>query len=109
MQAQAAFKQQAYAGAIGLLVTQPAGRRRYRATNIVFGLARAQFERGEFFLAAATFDALPKTYPESSLRLRAVVEGNVWRWWKLSEWEQAAVVLEEKDGVFQRARLLGSR
>ena len=104
LQAQAAFKQQAYAGAIGLLVTNlPAAGG--LADQYCFWIGEAQFERGEFFLAAATFDALPKTYPESSLRLRAVVEAAS-ALVKLSEWEQAAVVLEEKDGVFQRARLL---
>ena len=101
LQAQAQFKQQAYADAIGLLETNlPAAGG--LADQYVYWIGEMQFQSGDYSRAVAAFDSLVKNYPGSPLRLRAVVEAASVLV-KLSEWEQAVAVLEEKDGVFQRA------
>jgi TolA-binding protein len=101
LQAQAAFKQQAYANAIGLLQTNlPAAGG--LADQYVYWTGEAQFQIGDFSRAVATFDSLVKNYPQSPLRLRAVVEAAA-ALTKLGQWVQTAALLEEKNGVFQRA------
>jgi TolA-binding protein len=101
LQAQAEFKQQAFANAIGLLETNlpVAGG---VADQYVYWIGEAQFQGGDFSKAAATFDSLAKNYPESTLRLRAVVEAAA-ALAKLAEWNPMVALLGEKNGVFQRA------
>ena len=101
LQAQAEFKQQTYANAIGLLQTNllAAGG---LADQYVYWIGEMQFQSGDDSRAVAAFNSLVKNYPESPLRLRAVV-GAASVFAKRSEWEQVIAVLEEKSGVFQRA------
>jgi TolA-binding protein len=100
LQAQAEFKQQAFTNAIGLLQTNlPAAGG--LADQYAYWIGEAQFQSGNFSRAVAAFDSLVKKYPESPLRLRAVVEAAAARE-KLSEWGQTVALLEEKTGVFQR-------
>ena len=104
LQAQAEFKQQAFASAIGLLQTNlPAAGR--LTDQYAYWIGEAQFQSGDFSRAAAAFDSLAKNYPESPLRLRAVVEAAA-AFTKLSQWQQAVALLEDKSGVFQRAAQL---
>ncbi len=43
------------------------------ADQYVYWIGEAQFQSGDIAQAAATFDSLVKKYPDSPLRLRAVV------------------------------------
>jgi TolA-binding protein len=101
LQAQAEFKQQAFTNASGLLTTNlPAADG--LADQYVYWIGEAQFESGDFSRAVSTFDSLAKNYPESPLRLRAVVEAAS-AFARLAEWQHLIALLEEKDGVFQSA------
>jgi TolA-binding protein len=104
LQAQAEFKQQAFANVAGLLETNlpVAGG---LADQYVYWIGEAQFQGGDFSKAAVTFDSLAKNYPESTLRLRAVVEAAS-ALAKLAEWNPMIALLEEKNGVFQSAEQL---
>ena len=101
LQAQALFKQQAYDGAIELLRTNlPAARS--LADQYSYWIAEAKFQSGDLAGAATSFNSLVKNYPESPLRLRAVV-GAASALSKLNEWEQTAGLLGDTNGVFQRS------
>ena len=101
LQAQAEFKQQAYTNTIELLTTNlPTARS--LADQYAYWIAEAHFQSGDYSGASTAFNSLIKNYPESPLRLRAVV-GAASALSKLSEWQQAAGLLEETNGVFQRA------
>ena len=101
LQAQAELKQQAFADAIGLLQTNLSAAGGL-ADQYVYWTGEAQFQGGDFSRAAETFVSLAKTYPESPLRLRAVVEAAA-AFANLDKWEQTVVVLQEKNGAFQNA------
>jgi TolA-binding protein len=104
LQAQAEFKQQAFANVAGLLETNlPVADG--LADQYVYWIGEAQFQGGDFSKAAVTFDSLAKNYPESTLRLRAVVEAAS-ALAKLAEWNPMIALLEEKNGVFQSAEQL---
>lgn len=104
LQAQAKIKQQEYAGAVELLTTNlPAAGG--LADQFVYEIGEAQFQDGDFSKAAATLSSLAKKYPESPLKLRAVVEAAA-ALTKLVEWKQIVGLLEEKNGVFERAAAL---
>jgi TolA-binding protein len=101
LQAQAEFKQQAYANAIGLLTTNlPAAGG--LADQYAFWIGEAQFQNADFSRAAATFSSFAKVYPESPLQLRAVVEAAS-ALKELGKWNQTVALLQENNGVFQRA------
>ena len=101
LQAQAELKQQAFADAIGLLQTNlpDAGA---LADQYVYWTGEAQFQKGDFSGAAETFVSLAKKYPDSPLRLRAVVEAAA-AFANLDKWEQTVASLQEKNGAFQSA------
>ena len=104
LQAQAQFKQQAFAGAIGLLTTNlPAAGN--LADQYVYWIGEAQFQGGNFSRAAAAFNALAQNYPESPLRLRAVVEAAAAfaREGELGDWSQIVALLQATNGVFPLA------
>ncbi len=100
LQAQAEFKLQAFANAIGLLQTNlPAAGG--LADQYVYWIGESQLQGGNLSQAVTVFDSLVKKYPVSPLRLRAVVESAA-ALVKLEKWGQAVALLEETDGVFQR-------
>ena len=71
LQAQAEFKQEALTEAIGCRREKP--RPAAWRSNMSIGSARRSSRRG-LFRAAATFNSLVKDFPDSPLRMRAVVE-----------------------------------
>jgi TolA-binding protein len=101
LQAQAEFKQQDFAGAIGLLQTNlPAAKN--LADQYVYWIGEAQFQGGDYSRAAASFISLAKYYPESPLRLRAVVEASS-SFAQLREWPRIVTLLQAANGAFLRA------
>lgn len=101
LQAQAEFKQGKLAQAIALLNARKA-RAGHLADQYVFWIGEGQFQNADPAAAAETFISLTRDYPASSLRLRAVVAAAAARS-QLGRWSQVAALLQETDGVFQRA------
>jgi TolA-binding protein len=73
LQAEAEFKQGKLPQAIALLTARQAGAGDL-ADQYVYWIGEAQFQNGDFSAAAKTFVSLTRDFPESSLRLRVVVE-----------------------------------
>jgi TolA-binding protein len=101
LQAEAEFKQGKLTNSIALLTARKAEAGNF-ADQYVYWIGEAQFQNGDFPAAAETFVSLPRDFPESSLRLRAVVEAAAARA-RLNEWRQLSASLEETNSVFQRA------
>src|SRR5208282_9261 len=64
-----------------------------------------QFQNGDFTNAAETWIALAQKFPESQSRLRAVVEAAA-AYAQLTNWQRHDALLENTNGVFQRAAQL---
>jgi TolA-binding protein len=101
IQAEAEFKQGKLTNSIALLTARKAEAGNL-ADQYVYWIGEAQFQNGDFPAAAETFVSLTRDFPESSLRLRAVVEAAAARA-RLNEWRQLSASLEETNSVFQRA------
>ena len=101
LQAEAEFKQGKLPPAIALLKTRKAVAGNL-ADQYVYWTGEAQFQNGDFSAAAETFVSLTRDFPESSLRLRGVVEAAV-SLAQTNEWPRVVSLLEETNGVFQRA------
>jgi len=103
-QAQAQFKQGKLAQAIALLKTRKT-RAGTLADQYAYWIGEAQFQSVDLAAAADTFVALAHDFPDSPLRLRAVVEAAAARA-ELGQWRQVGSLLEATNGVFQRASQL---
>jgi TolA-binding protein len=68
-------------------------------------IGEAQYAQNDFLKAAETFTNLAKDFPDSSLRLRAVVEAAA-ACTQLGDWQQHDALLEDTNGVFQRTAQL---
>ena len=101
LQAQAEFQQGKLAETIALLSTRKAEAGKF-ADQYVYWIGESQFQIGNFSAAAETFISLAQNFPESSLRLRAVVEAAAARA-QLNQWTQVGALLEQPGGVFSRA------
>jgi TolA-binding protein len=101
LQAEAEFKQGKFPQAIALLQARKivAGN---LADQFVCWIGEAQFQNGDFSAAAETFISLTRDFPESSLRLRVVVEAAA-ALAQTNEWPRVVSLLEETNSVFQRA------
>jgi TolA-binding protein len=106
MQAQAEFKQGKFEPASALLKSRAAAAGNL-ADQYVYWTGEARFQNGDFSEAAEIFNSLAQNFPESPLRLRAVVEAASSRA-QLAEWPAVAALLEETNGVFQRAAQMDS-
>jgi len=104
LQAQAQFKQGKLASAIALLNARKAGAG-HLADQYVYWIGEAQFQSVDLAAADATFISLARDFPRSPLRLRAVVEAASARA-ELGRWSQVGALLQETNGVFQRAAQL---
>jgi len=103
MQAEAEFKQGKFTDAIARVTnTNNLAKAGTLADQYVYWTGEAQFQNANFARAAETFVSLARNFPESSLRLRAVVEAAAARA-RLNEWRQLSAWLEETNSVFQRA------
>ena len=101
LQAEAQYHQGKLPEAIVLLTAQKA-RAGDLADQYVYWIGEAQFQAGDLPAAAETFVSLTRDFPQSSLRLRAVVEAAAARA-RLGEWPQLSALLEPTNSVFQRA------
>jgi TolA-binding protein len=101
LQAEAEFKQGKLPQAIALLTARQAGAGDL-ADQYVYWIGEAQFQNGDFSAAAKTFVSLTRDFPESSLRLRVVVEAAA-ALAQTNKWPQVVSLLEETNSVFQRA------
>ena len=101
LQAEAEFKQGKLPETIALLTARKAGAGDL-ADQYVYWIGEAQFQSGDLPAAAETFIALTRDFPESSLRLRAVVEAAA-ALAQTNRWPQVVSLLEETNSVFQRA------
>src|SRR5271154_2624434 len=108
LQAQAELKQGKFSDAVALLTDADnlakAGK---LADEFFYWTGEAQFQDARYSDAAETWLALAQKFPESRLRLQAVVE-SASAFTKLSEWQQAVALLEETNGVFQHAVRMNS-
>jgi TolA-binding protein len=101
LQAEAGFKQGKFPEIITLLTLRKPGAGDL-ADQYVYWMGEAQFQNGDLPAAAETFVSLTRDFPQSSLRLRAVVEAAAARA-RLGEWPQLSALLEPTNSVFQRA------
>jgi len=101
LQAEAEYKQGKLLETIVLLTERKSGAGDL-ADQYVYWIGEAQFQAGDLAAAAETFVSLPRDYPESSLRLRAVVEAAAAQA-RTNEWPQVVALLEPTNSVFQRA------
>jgi len=100
LQAQAEFKQGKFTETITLLSTRKAEAGKF-ADQYDYWIGESQFQYGDFSTAAETFVSLSQNFPESPLRLRAVVEAAAARA-RLNQWPQVGALLEAPGGVFSR-------
>jgi TolA-binding protein len=101
LQAEAEYHQGKYPEAIAMLIAHKAEAKAL-ADQYVYWIGEAQFQAGNLNGAAETFLSLARDFPESPLRLRAVVEAAAARA-QLGEWPQLSALLEPTNSVFQRA------
>ncbi len=101
LQAEAEFQQKKYPQAIALLQAGKAAAGKL-ADQYVYWMGEAQFQNGDFSAAAETFVSLTRDFPESSLRLRGVVEEAA-ALVQTNGWPRVVSLLEETNSVFQRA------
>jgi len=99
--AQAQLKQGKYAAAANLLTSRAAGAG-LLADAYAYWLGEAQYAKGDFTNAAATFSSIAGKYPDSTLRLTAVVEAAA-AYAQVSDWPRHDALLEAANGVFTRA------
>jgi TolA-binding protein len=104
LQAQARFKQNQFTNAIALLDQHKAAAGAL-TDQYVYWMGEAQFQNGDFADAAETWTALAQQYPESALRLRAVVEAAT-AFGQITNWSKVDDLLGNPDGVFARAAQL---
>ena len=104
LQAEAEFKQEKFPQAIALLQARKAAAGKL-ADQYVYWTGEAQFQNGDFSTAAETFVSLTRDFPESSLRLRGMVEAAA-ALAQTNAWPRVVSLLEETNSVFQRAAQL---
>jgi TolA-binding protein len=106
LEAQAQFKQGKLTNVIALLADAGHLAKSGRLTDqYAYWIGEAQFRGGNLTNAAETFVSLARDFPESSLRLRAVVEAAA-AFTQLTNWSRHDALLENPDGVFQQAARL---
>ena len=104
--AQAEFKQGDFTNAIAKL-TRPdnLAKAGTLADQYVYWTGEARFQNGNLAGAADTFVSLAQNYPNSPMRLRAVVEAAA-AYTQLTNWLRHDALLEDTNGAFQRAAQL---
>jgi TolA-binding protein len=105
-QAEARYKSRQFTNAITLLSTN-SGKAGPLAGEYRYWIGEAQFQNNDFANAAETFASLPQKFPESPLRLRAVVEATS-AYMQLTNWPQMSALLEDTNGIFQHTAQMDS-
>ena len=101
LEAQAQYKQGKFREAISLLTAPPVSPGNL-ADRYAYWLGEAQFGQGELEHAVATFTNLASSYPDSALRVTAVVEAAA-ALARMEQWPQLTGLLGASGGVFARA------
>ncbi len=104
LQAEAEFQQKKHPQAIALLQAGKAAAGKL-ADQYVYWIGEAQFQNGDFTAAAETYVSLARDFPESSLRLRGVVEAAA-AYTQITNWLRHDALLENTNGVFQQGARL---
>ena len=103
LQAQAELKLGEFTNAIALLAAPNSLAKAGKlADEYFYWTGEAQFQSTNYAAAAETWVALAQKYPESRLRLQAIVEASA-AFTRLGESQEVVALLEEANGVFQRA------
>jgi TolA-binding protein len=103
LEAQAQFKQGEFTNSIALLKdTNNFAKAGNLADQYVYWTGEAQFTNQNYSAAADTFVSLARHFPGSPLQLRSVVEAAAADV-QLADWQKISVLLEDTNGVFQRA------
>ena len=100
LQAQTQFKQGKFANVITLLDSHKAAAGNL-ADQYANWIGEAQFANKNLAAAAAAFESLDKNFPDSPLRLRAVVEAAA-AYQQLGDWTHLSALLEATNGVFAK-------
>lgn len=100
LSAQAQFKQEKFPAAIKSLAAAQA-QAGALADQYAVWIAEAQFAEKNFAAAAESFAALAENFPDSPLRLRAVVAAAT-AYEKLGDWSKLTALLGDTNGVFAR-------
>ncbi len=100
LQAQAQFKLEKYTEVIALLDSRKAADGSL-GDQYANWIGEAQFAIKNLPAAAAAFESLDKKFPESPLRLRAVVEAAA-AYQQLGDWTRLSALLEATNGVFAK-------
>jgi TolA-binding protein len=104
--AQAEFKQGEFTNTIERLTdASDMAKAGNLADQYVYWAGEAQFESGDYPAAAEKFVLLAQKFPKSPLRLKSVVEAAS-AYVQQEKWPPASALLEETNGVFQRAAQL---
>jgi hypothetical protein len=101
-EAQAQFKQGKYVAAAALLSPRAAGAGGL-ADAYTYWLGEAQFAAGDFTNAAETFSVVAKNFPESPLRLTAVVEAAA-AYARFPDWTRHDALLEARRSLTRTTR-----
>jgi TolA-binding protein len=103
LEAQAQFKQGEFTNAIALLnETTNLAKAGNLADRYFYWTAESQFTNGDFSAAADTFSSLVKNFPKSPLQLSSAVEAAS-AYERMTNWAAINLLLEDANGVFQRA------
>jgi TolA-binding protein len=106
LQAQAQFKQGKLADAIALLGdASHLAKAGTLADQYIYWIGEAQFQNADLTNAAETFVSLAQKFPDSPLRLRAVVEAAT-AYARIPDWRQHDALLENTNGIFQQVARL---
>ncbi len=106
LEAQAKFKQGKLAGAIALLADpNRLAKAGVLADQYIYWIGEAQFQNADLTNAAETFVSLAQKFPDSPLRLRAVVEAAT-AYARIPDWQQHDTLLENTNGIFQQVAQL---
>jgi len=106
LEAQAEFKQGEFSNAIAMLKdTDNLAKAGTLADQYANWTGELQFTNGDFAVAAETWVALAQKFPESPLRLRAVVEAAS-AFGQITNWTRVDDLLEKTNGFFQHAAQL---
>src|ERR1017187_2145470 len=104
LQAEAEYQQGKLPEAIALLMARKADAGNL-ADQYVYWIGEAQCTNKNYSAAADTFVSLTRDFPESSLRLPAVMEAAA-AYAQLRDWRNHDALLENTNGIFQRAAQL---
>src|SRR6185312_331115 len=101
LEAQSKFEQKKFDDAVNLLKANESGANAIE-DQYLYWIGESQFANSNFLDAADTFASLAQNFPDSSFALRGIVEAASAAA-RLTEWTVVESLLDETNGIFQRA------